>query len=58
MSHAAVVVTWLVRLLSELGVPHLQPVTLHCNNQSALQIARNMMFHERMKHIEIDCPFT
>ena len=58
MSHAAAEVTWLVRLLFELGVPHLQPVTLHCDNQSALQIARNPVFHERTKHIEIDCHFT
>jgi len=58
MSQAAVEVTWLVRLLSELGVPQLQPVTLHCDNQSALQIAKNPVFHERTKHIEIDCHFT
>ena len=58
MSQAAAEVTWLVRLLFELGVSHLQPVTLHCNNQSALQIAKNPVFHERTKHIEVDCHFT
>jgi len=36
MSQAAAEVTWLVQLLSEFGVSHLQPVTLHCDNQSAL----------------------
>lgn len=58
MSQAAAEITWLVRLLSELGLPHLHPVTLHCDNQSALQIAKNPVFHERTKHIEVDCHFT
>ena len=58
MSQAAAEITWLVRLLSELGVCQTQPVTLHCDSQSALQIARNPVFHERTKHIEIDCHFN
>ena len=58
MSQAAGEVTWLVRLLSELGVSQSQPVTLHCDNQSALQIAKNHVFHERTKHIDLDCHFT
>jgi len=58
MAQAAAEVTWLVNLLQELGVSNLKPVTLHCDNQSALHIARNPVFHERTKHIEIDCHFT
>jgi len=58
MSQAASEVAWLVRLLSELGVPYCQPVTLHCDNQSAIHIAKNLVFHERTKHIEVDCQFT
>ena len=58
MSQAASEVTWLVRLLEELGVHSLKPVTLHCDNQSAIHIGRNPVFHERTKHIEIDCHFT
>lgn len=51
-------ITWMVRLLEELGVSHLQPVTLFCDNKSALQISHNPVLHERMKHIAIDCHFT
>ena len=58
MSSAAAEVTWIVRLLEELGVDKLKPVTLHCDNQSALFIAKNPVFHERTKHIELDCHFT
>lgn len=58
MASAAAEVTWVVRLLEELGVNHLKPVTLHCDNQSALYIAKNPVFHERTKHIELDCHFT
>jgi len=58
MSQAASEITWIVRLLEELGVSGLTPVQLNCDNQSALHIARNPVFHERTKHIEIDFHFT
>ena len=58
MAQAASEVTWLVRLLADLGIHNLTPMQLHCYNQSALHIAKNPVFHERTKHIEIDCHFT
>ena len=48
----------MVRLLEELGVSSLKPATLYCDNLSAIHIGKNLVFHERTKHIEIYCHFT
>ncbi|XP_074305495.1 uncharacterized protein LOC141640711 [Silene latifolia] len=49
---------WLKGLLSSLGVSLSLPMRLFCDNQSALHLAHNPVFHERTKHIEIDCHFV
>ncbi|XP_051150333.1 secreted RxLR effector protein 161-like [Andrographis paniculata] len=49
---------WLRRLLSDLGVPQPSSTSFHCDSTSAIQISRNDVFHERTKHIEIDCHFV
>ncbi|CAL1397449.1 unnamed protein product [Linum trigynum] len=51
-------VIWLRFLLIELGVPQHSPTPLHCDNQAALHIAANPVFHERTKHVEMDCHFV
>lgn len=58
MASAVSEVTWTVGLLQELGVTNLSPVVLHCDNQFAIHIGKNPVFHERTKHIEVDCHFT
>ena len=48
----------MVRLLYEIGVPNLKPVTIYCDNQSAISIEKNPVPYERTKHIELDAHFT
>lgn len=49
---------WPTRLLHEFNVPSLIHVPIHCDNLAAIHIARNIVFHERTKHVEIDCHFV
>uniref|UniRef100_A0A2N9GP76 Integrase catalytic domain-containing protein n=1 Tax=Fagus sylvatica TaxID=28930 RepID=A0A2N9GP76_FAGSY len=49
---------WLRWLLQDLGIDCSTAVLIHCDNRSAIQIAHNDVFHERTKHIEIDCHFV
>jgi len=46
---------WLIYLLSDLGISCSKQLVLSCDNQSALHIAANPVFHERTKHLDIDC---
>nr|KYP38426.1 Retrovirus-related Pol polyprotein from transposon TNT 1-94 [Cajanus cajan] len=55
MSVACSEIIWLRGLLTELGLSQAQPTPLHVDNTSAIQIAANPVYHERTKHIEVDC---
>jgi len=46
---------WLKNLLLEFDFHHLGPMPMFCDNQSAIYIAQNQEFHEKIKHIEVDC---
>jgi len=47
----------LKQLLKELQFGEVTQMTLICNNQVVLHVSSNLIFHEKTKHIEIDCHF-
>ena len=49
---------WLRWLLVDMDAPQPTTTPLYCDNRSAIYIAHNDVFHERTKHIEIDCHIT
>ncbi|KAL0641708.1 hypothetical protein Bca4012_103634 [Brassica carinata] len=46
---------WIKGILKHLEIAQDTPMTMHCDNQAAIHIASNSVFHERTKHIEVDC---
>jgi hypothetical protein len=58
LSLAACELQWLTYLLVDLHVTCVRGPVLYCDNQSAFHIARNTVFHERTKHLEIDYHFV
>ncbi|XP_020696174.1 uncharacterized protein LOC110109444 [Dendrobium catenatum] len=57
LSAATSEVIWLRRLLEEIDITQTGPTTIHCDNISAMALAKNPILHARTKHIEIDYQF-
>ena len=51
-------VVWMRWLLTELGICSSGLTPLFCDNQATRHIANNPVFHERTKHVEMDCFFV
>ncbi|XP_060177713.1 uncharacterized protein LOC132607636 [Lycium barbarum] len=50
-------IIWLLSLLKDLSMEVSIPVPIFSDSQAAIHIARNPIFHERTKHVELDCHF-
>ena len=48
---------WLRSFLEDLGISFPFPMPMHCDNQAAIFITSNSIFHERTKNIKIDCHY-
>ena len=57
MATIPIEMVWLIALLDTFGVQHKQLVALYYDSKAALFISVNLVYHERTKHIEVDCHF-
>ena len=57
MTLATCELIWLKQLLQEVRFEKDGQMMLVCDNQAALHIISNLLYHERTKHIEVDCHF-
>ncbi|RVW25702.1 Retrovirus-related Pol polyprotein from transposon RE1 [Vitis vinifera] len=57
MAQATCEIIWIHQLLCEVGMKCTMLAKLWCDNQAALHIVANLVYHERTKHIEVDCHF-
>ena len=44
---------WMRNILVSLFGFHLDPIVIHCDNQSCIKLSVNLVFHDRSKHIDI-----
>lgn len=46
-------IVWMRRLLADFGYPQHAPTVLKCDNQGALALSKNPLYHARSKHVDI-----
>jgi hypothetical protein len=49
---------WTKQLLEDMKITCNEPMQMYSDNQAVMHIASNSVFHERTKHIEVDCHFV
>ncbi|GJS25459.1 uncharacterized mitochondrial protein-like protein [Tanacetum coccineum] len=58
MANATSEILWMRWLLEGLETKQHDATPLYCDNNAARHIANNPVFHERTKHVEMDCYFV
>lgn len=54
MTHEICEEIWLKMVLDELKVLSRESMKMYCDNQASISIAKNLVHHDKTKHIEID----
>ena len=55
MDHSSCVLMWWKHFLVEIAIDAVLPMSVYGDNQFVIHIASNPIFHEKTKHIEMDC---
>ena len=58
MSSTTNELVWIKDLVEDLRLKIEEPMEMFCDNTSAMHITSNLVFHERTKHIEVDCHYV
>jgi hypothetical protein len=58
MANATAEIMWVQIVLQELQIPHSRSARLWCDNMGAKYLTSNPIFHDRMKHVEVDYHFV
>jgi hypothetical protein len=51
-------VVWLRRLLEDVGKEEKEPTMIKCDNQSSINLGKNLIFHARTKHVDAQFHFV
>lgn len=57
MDSAVAKLTWVLGLFKDLNVSIQMPITTLSDRKSAIQLAANPIFHDRVKHTDVDSHF-
>ena len=50
-------VVWLRRMLGDMQMSPTGPTTLFVDNKGVIKLARNPVFHEQTKHVDLHCHY-
>ena len=48
-------ILWIRDILKDLNLLYDEPIRVLCNNKSAPSIAHDPVYHDRIKHVNIEC---